>query len=144
MKSDTDCFKDWVLQLDRDDKVSLGLFLAYQYLSIGDTKAVELAGIMIGKSMMTIVNWRTYFLDNNCEIPESRAGKYERQGVVWNNEHLNKKATKCIRNNNTVKGKPNLTIGGFCEWVNNDLKLVNQERLVWKWHRNGCISWDLK
>ena len=91
-----------------------------KHLSIGATRAAELAGIMTGKSMMTIVNWRSSFLDNG-EIPESYSGKYERDGVVWNNEHLNKKAAKYIRNNSNVKGKPNLTAGGFCEYVNNDL-----------------------
>ena len=45
--------------------------------------------------------------------------------MVWNNEHLNKKATQFIRNNNKVKGRPNLTVGGFCEWVNTDL-LINE------------------
>lgn len=52
-------------------------------------------------------------------------GKYQRQYVVWKNEHLNKKATEFIRNNSNVKGSPNLTGGGFCEWVNSDL-LVNE------------------
>ena len=81
--------------------------------SIGATRAAELAGIMTEKSMMTI------------EIPESQSGKYIRLGVAWNNEHLNKKATQFIRNNNNVKGRPNLTVGGFCEWVNTDL-LINE------------------
>ena len=60
LKCDTDYIVDnfceeWVLQLNRDDKVSLGLFLAFQlhkHLSIGATKAAELAAIMTGKSML--------------------------------------------------------------------------------------------
>ena len=36
-------------------------------------------------------------------------------------EDLNKKAKKYLRDNYNVKGKPNLTVGSFCEWINNDL-----------------------
>lgn len=32
-----------------------------------------------------------------------------------------KKATEYVRSNNNVKGKPNLTVASFCEWLNNDL-----------------------
>ena len=53
MKSDTDHIienfcDDWVSHLDRDDRVSLGLFLCFQLtkqLDIGDIKAAELSGI---------------------------------------------------------------------------------------------------
>ena len=41
------------LQLDRDDKVSLGLFLTFQlsrHLGLGKTKSAALAGIMISRS----------------------------------------------------------------------------------------------
>ena len=45
--------ENWVLELDRDDQVSLGLFLAFQLkkvLAVGETRAAELAGMMIGRS----------------------------------------------------------------------------------------------
>ena len=42
-------------------------------------------------------------------------------GLYGGNEELNKKATRFIRNNSNVKGRPNLTVGVFCEWVNNSL-----------------------
>ena len=48
---------------------------------------------MIGKSFMTVVNWRSHFLENG-KIPESYSGKYDPQGLIWSNEHLNSKATK--------------------------------------------------
>ena len=37
------------------------------------------------------------------------------------NEDLNKKATTHIREYVDVKGQPNLTVGTFCRWVNDDL-----------------------
>ena len=34
-----------------------------KHLSVGATKAAELAGLMIGKPLMTVVNWRSHFLE---------------------------------------------------------------------------------
>ena len=39
----------------------------------------------------------------------------------WANEDLNKKATRHIREYGDVKGQPNLTVGMFCQWVNDHL-----------------------
>ena len=55
------------------------------------------------------------------EVPDSMQGKYQCSGVLWCNESLNNKSIKYIRMNNNVKGKPNLTIHSFCEWINEDL-----------------------
>ncbi len=128
MRSDVDhavesfC-EDWVCHLDRDDRVSLGLFLCFQlskHFQLGETKAAEVAGEMIGKSDRTVREWRAYF-NNNGAIPESKQGKYEQSGVLWTSEDLNKKASRYIRENATVKGRPNMTVGMFCQWVNDDL-----------------------
>lgn len=112
------------MQLERDDRVSLGLFLCFQLsqqLEVGDTRASELAGLMIGKSDRTIREWRTHFLGHDGEIPENKQGMYQRSGVLWTSERLNLKAAKFIRENANKKGEPNLTVGKFCHWVNNDL-----------------------
>ena len=103
--------------------MSLGLFLCFQLsklLDLGETKAAELAGIMIGKSDKVVREWRSYFTQNG-EIPQSQQGGYQRSGVLWTNEDLNKKATEYIRGNADLKGQPNLTVGKFCQWVNDDL-----------------------
>lgn len=78
------------------NRVSLGLFLCFQLtkqLDIRDIKAAELSGIMIGKSDKTVREWRTQFFENNGEIPESKQGKYQRSGIRWTSEDLNKKAS---------------------------------------------------
>lgn len=57
--------ENWVLQLDRDDKVSLGLFLCFQLdkvFSVGFC-AAELAGMMIGRSDKAVRGWRSHFYD---------------------------------------------------------------------------------
>ena len=50
---------------------------------------------------------------------------YQRFGVLWQNEHLNKKPSKYVRENTAVRGKSNLTVYSHCEWVNEEL-LVNE------------------
>ena len=54
-------------------------------------------------------------------MPESKQGKYQRSGVLWSDEALNRKVARHIRENASVKGQPNLTVGQFCQWVNDDL-----------------------
>ena len=50
--------------------------------------------------------------------PREQAGEMP---MLWNNEALNKKATRYIREHANVKGQPNLTVRMFCQWVNDDL-----------------------
>ena len=44
------------------------------------------------------------------EIFESKQGKYQRSGVMWSSEELNKKAARYIRENANVKGQLTLTV----------------------------------
>ena len=128
LKSDVDHLEEniceeWVTHLEREDRVSLGLFLCFQlskHFDLGETKAAELAGMMVGRSDKTVREWRKQFLENG-EVPESKQGKYQRTGVLWSDEGLNSKAAKHVRENASVKGKPNLTVGQFFQWVNDDL-----------------------
>ena len=79
---------------------------------MGETKAAEIAGMMIGKSEETIREWRSYFIENG-EIPKCKQGKYQQSGVLRTSEELNNVADY-IRSNANVKGKPNLTVSQFC------------------------------
>ena len=115
--------EDWILTLDRDDKVSLGLFLCYhlQHLfNFTQTKAAEYVGVMLGKSDRTIRQWRHDFIESG-EVPESKQGKYQCSGVLWSSEELNEKASTFVQKHAAVKGEPNLKTATFCEWVNQDL-----------------------
>lgn len=115
--------EEWVTSLSWEDRASLGLFLTFQLKSAvqkGDTEAAEMAGMMIGKSDKTIREWRKNFMETN-EVPHSAQGQYQRTGVLWKCEHLNSVATQYIRSNASVKGKSNLTVASFCEWVNESL-----------------------
>jgi len=120
--------EEWVAQLSRDDKFSLAMFL-HHHLTVtmgkGDTETSELVGLMMYKSDRTIRQWRADFYENNIAVPDGKQGHYQRSGVLWRNEALNKKVTSYVRQNSAVKGKANLTTHSFCEWVNEDL-LTNE------------------
>ena len=115
--------EEWVVQLDRDNKISFGLFLMYNLqhvLNFTSTNSAEYAAIMMGTSERTLRQWRSDFVDNG-EVLENKQGRYQHSGLLWSNEELNRKATKFIRENANVKGQPNLTSAGFCSWVNEEL-----------------------
>ena len=80
----------------------------------GETEAAELAGLMTGKSDKTIREWRDKFFESGGDIPESKQGAYQRSGVLWMNETLNKKASRYTSENAAMKGVANLTTGSFC------------------------------
>ena len=53
--------EEWVLHLDRDDKISLSLLLCFhleKLFHLNQTNAAEYASIMLGKSDRTIRQWR--------------------------------------------------------------------------------------
>ena len=89
-------------------------FQLSKHFDLGGTKVAEIAGIMVGRSDRTVREWRKQCLEEG-KVPESKQGKYQRSGVLWSDESLNKKAKQYIRENACVKGKPNLTVIQFCE-----------------------------
>ena len=116
--------EEWLDVLDGDNKKSLSLFLCYNlvhHFQLNITQAAEIAAKMINKSDRTVRQWRTDLVLNDGVLPETKQGKYQRSGVLWYNEDLNKTATEYIRANATVKGTPNMTTIDFCKWVNSKL-----------------------
>ena len=86
--------------------------------SLPETKAAEYAASMMKKSDWTVRRWRSALIDNDGVLPESEQERYQRSGVLWQNEELNKKAVEYVQDNISVKGRPNLTTVTFCQWVN--------------------------
>ena len=115
-------FCDELLEsLDRDDLKSVSIFLCYQFVSVfnlTETRVADYAAGMVHKSGRTVRQWRHDLIMNDGVFPESQQGSYEYSGILWKSEEINKKATKFVRSNATVKGKPNLTALSFCRWVN--------------------------
>lgn len=85
--------EDWLLSLERDTVISLSLFLTYNLVSL------------MNFTMTNAAEYRSV----------------QRTGVLWSNEHLNKKVTEYVRQNANVKGKPNLTKHSLCQWINKEL-----------------------
>ena len=88
--------EEWVLSLSHDSIVSLGLLLCYQLehlVGFTATNAAEYASVMLGKSDRTIRQWKTDFVEKG-EIPNSQQGRYQRSGILWSSEDLNRKASK--------------------------------------------------
>jgi len=46
-------------------------------------------------------------------FPDSKQGKYQRSGVLWQNEKLNKKTREFVQTNASVKGKKTLLLQYF-------------------------------
>ena len=115
--------EDWVLSLDYEDRVSLGLFLSFHFqhlLNFTQYHAADYAAIMMGKSERTIRQWLLDFKEAG-EIPGNKQGHYLRTGLLWSSEDLNKKAIEFVRENSNKKGEANLTSVTFCQWVNDCL-----------------------
>ena len=64
--------------------------------SFTETKAAEYAVAMVKKSECTARRWRAGLIDNNGVLPESQQGRYQRSGILWQNEELNKRATEHV------------------------------------------------
>ena len=86
--------------------------------SFTENKATEYVASMMKKSDRTVRRWRSALINNDGVLPESEQGRYQRSDVLWQNEELNKKAVEYVRDNVSVKGRPNLTTVTFCKWVN--------------------------
>jgi hypothetical protein len=114
----------WVQALDHEDRKSLAVLLCFvlvKELSFTETNAAALTARVICKNEKTVRRWRTDLVSNGGAFSESNQGRYQRTGVLWANEELNKKATAYVRANAAVKGKPNMTSIEFCKWVNKTL-----------------------
>ena len=121
--------EDWLETLDKDETKSISLFLCYHLVnmfSFTETKAAEYAASMLKKNERTVRRWRSGLIDNDGVLPESQQGRYQRSGVLWQNEELNKKAIDYVRENSAVKGRPNLTTVDFCKWVDFYILLMLQ------------------
>ena len=116
--------RDWVDDLHQDDLTYLSIVL--QHLLVTElhfalTEPATIVSRVIGKTNRTIREWRSMFKANEGSFPDTLQGKYQRTGVLWQNEELNKKATRYVREHASVKGRPNMNIRSFATWVNDVL-----------------------
>ena len=113
--------EEWLETVDKEDLKSIAMFLCFQLVKqfeFTETKAAEYTAAMLNKGERTVRRWRSALVENDGVLPESEQGRYQRSGVLWQND---KKATEYVRANAAVKGHPNLTSADFCRWVNESL-----------------------
>lgn len=82
---------------------------------------------MIGRLDKSVCEWHKQFLVDG-EIPESKQGKYQRSGVMWSSEELNKKSARYIRENASNSSTLLLTSRSPAEL--NTLSLDSQGRYI--------------
>ena len=112
----------WLDNLPRDDVQHMALLLYGRLptifgLSKTDTAAV--VGEVLHKNEHTIRGWVDDFMSNGGEFSESQQGHYVRNNTLMSNEELCERAREYVRENAAPRGRPNLTSGAFCQWVNN-------------------------
>ena len=61
--------------------------------------AADCIATLVGKNERTVREWRSLFVNNEGNFPESQQDKYCREGVLWNNEELNEAASDYVRAN---------------------------------------------
>ena len=89
-----------------------------QLLKMGVVDAAKIISIATGKGERTVCGWRATFLVNDSTFPESLIGKYKQNGVLWQNEDLNKQATKHVQ---CCKRQAKYDITHISSWVNETL-----------------------
>ena len=114
----------WLDNLPRDDLQHMALLLYGRLptifgLSKTDTAAV--VGEILHKNERKIRRWVEDFMSNGGEFSESQQGHYVRNNTLMSNEELCERAREYVRENAAPRGRPNLTSGAFCQWVNNEL-----------------------
>ena len=117
------CYEDWLFTLRREDTQMMAMMIYDNYIErfgLLKTAAANEVGLLLGINEKTIRRWKAEFHLKGGVFSETSQGKYSRY-VVVDDEEYKDIALKWIRENSNVKGKPNLTAAGFCEWLNNEL-----------------------
>ena len=70
--------------------------------------------------------WRKVYLANHRSFAEKR-GKHQRYFALEDEEYKDM-ALSWVRSHSYNKGEPNMTTGGFCNWVNTTLLPKNLEK----------------
>lgn len=104
---------DWMAGLDREDMMSLTItlhLLLVSKLKLKVTDAAQIIAELTGKGERAVRLWRAQCLGNNGSFPDNLQGKYQRSGVFWQSEEMNELATRYVRENRVVKGRPNMNL----------------------------------
>ena len=82
--------EEWVESLDRDTLQSISVLLWHLLhceLHYPIMNVASLIWLILNRGERTIRDWRSKFIDNKGTFPESLQGRYQCQGVLWQNDH---------------------------------------------------------
>ena len=119
--------------------MSLALYIQHSLCKHGQVlthRADGVAGDIVGKTERTVRDWRLSFSEAGA-LSESSRGKYQRP-LLWLDEDLNAKVRTYVRAYGCVKGKPNMTLHSFCDWVNTDQ--LPSSTLGPQFPRHACLE----
>ena len=108
-------YLEWLKQQPKESiKVIAVMFMdtpkrRFDMTTVGAAKEV---GLLLHHNEKTIHSWHHDYYRNQGHFTGSRKGKHSRQFVL-DDEDFRQKATRWVRANATVKGKPNLTGAKF-------------------------------
>ena len=113
--------QSWLDNLPRDDLQHMALLLYGRLPTIFGLSKIDTAAVVgevLHKNERTIRRWVDDFVSNGGEFSESQQGHYVRNNTLMS---LCERARDYVRENAAPRGRPNLTAGAFCQWVNNEL-----------------------
>ena len=116
--------QSWLASIPREDQQHLALLLYARLppmFRLGKTDTAGVVGEVIEKNERTIRRWVDDFTSNKGEFSNSQQGHYIRNNTLMSNEELCDKARVYVRENAAPRGRPNMTVTSFCQWVNNEL-----------------------
>ena len=116
--------QSWLETVPHDDLQHMALLLYTSFpviFGLRKTDAAAAVGQVLHKNERTIRRWIDDFVSNDGEFSESQQGHYIRNNTLMSNEDICEKARVYVRENAAPRGRPNLTAGAFCQWVNNEL-----------------------
>ena len=117
------CYEDWLFTLQKEDTQMMAMMIYDNYIErfgLLKTAAAKEVGLLLGINEKTIRKWKAEFYSRGGVFSETSQGRYSRY-IPIDDEEYKDTALKWIRENATVKGKPNLTAATFCEWLNTEL-----------------------
>ena len=150
-------FHDWLQQQPKEyirmmAVMAMDVFMARFGLTA--VSSAKEAGLFLQVNEKTVRTWRKDFYANHGSFSESRKGKHSRPFVL-DDEDCRRQACEWIRQNASLKGKPNMTAAMFTSWVNRELlpnsdlppgcPQVISERTAAKWlNQLGFHPYSLK
>ena len=113
---------DWINDMERADKQKVAMMMYDNYINrfgLTKTGSAREVGLLLGINDKTVRLWRKEFLSNG-DFTEDYRGRHIRYHVMMDEQYRDT-ALEWVREHASVKGKSNMVVFDFCNWVNGTL-----------------------